>query len=122
MNQLPKAIGPYSLFVKTAIEKSPIFFSGLLGVSPETGNIESKTFGHEVTQAFKNLSAVLEHAGVNFTDIVKTTCFLTTMDNFQEMNHLYAEFFGDHKPARSTFSVAGLPKGANFEIEVIAYK
>ena len=122
MSQLPKAIGPYSLIVKTVVGQAPIFFSGLIGVNPESGNIEAKTFNDEVSQAFKNLSAVLEHAGVDRTEIVKTTCFLQTMDQFQEMNQLYAEFFGEHKPTRSTVAVCGLPKGANFEIEVVAYK
>ncbi len=122
MSQLPKAIGPYSLFVKTIVGQTPIYFSGLVGVHPETGNIEAKTFNEEVTQAFKNLSAVLEHTGVSRTDIVKTTCFLKSMDQFQEMNQLYSEFFGEHKPTRSTVAVAGLPKNANFEIEVIVYK
>ena len=122
MNQVPKAIGPNSLFVKPTVGQSAIYFSGLIGVHPESGNIEAKSFSEEVGQTFKNLAAVLEHAGASRTDIVKTTCFLRNLDDFPEMNQLYAEFFDVHKPARSTVPVTGLPKGANFEIEVIAFK
>ncbi len=122
MNRIPKAIGPYSLFLKGHPGKTPFYFSGVIGVSPETGNIESRDFASEVDQALVNLQSVLAMANVDRVDVVKTTCFLTSMDYFTEMNGIYAKFFGDHKPARSTVAVQGLPKGARFEIEVIALK
>ena len=75
----------------------------------------------EVGQALANLRAVLEGAGSSIGDVVKTTVFLTDMSDFATMNELYAEFFGDHRPARSTVAVAGLPLGARFEIEAWAW-
>ena len=122
MQRIPKTIGPYSLFVKTHPNKQPVYFAGVVGSNIETGNIDAKTFKEEVEQAFKNLQIHLDLAGVSKNDIVKSTCFLTGMEKFDEMNKSYAEYFQDHKPARSTVAVKALPKGANFEIEVIAFK
>lgn len=95
-----------------------IWTSGQVGIDPATGLVESG-FGPQATQALKNALAVVEASGAAITDIVKTTCLLTDVANFAEFNLLYAEFFGDHRPARSTF-VVGLAGGFVFEVEMMA--
>ncbi len=122
MQRIPTTIGPYSLFVRTQPNKSPVYFAGVVGSNAETGNIEAKTFKEEAEQAFKNLQIHLDLAGVSKNDVVKATCFLTAMEQFDEMNKAYADYFQGHKPARSTVAVKALPKGAKFEIEVLAFK
>ena len=114
--QAPAAIGPYSQAVRVG---ELLFTSGQIALTPDgsftMGGIEAET-----RQVFKNLQAILEQAGASFNDVVKTTVFLQDMGEFAIINSIYAEFFGDHKPARSTVEVAKLPRGARIEIEVIA--
>ena len=114
----PAAVGPYV----HAIEAGNILFcSGQLGLIPETGELPEGVEAQAV-QSLANMEAVLAEAGYEKTDVVKTTVFIDNMDDFGKVNEIYAEFFGDHKPARSCVEVAKLPKGALVEIECIACK
>jgi 2-iminobutanoate/2-iminopropanoate deaminase len=116
-DRAPKAIGPYSAGVRT---NSFIFTAGQLGIIPETGNIIEGGIENETRQALQNIQHILEEAGSSLNLIVKTTVFLCDMDEFSRMNTIYAEFFRENPPARSTVEVAALPKGAVVEIEAIA--
>ena len=113
----PKAIGPYSVGVKT---DQFIFTAGQLGIIPESGNIIDGGIEIETRQALINIQHILEEAGSSLRWVVKTTVFLRNMDEFSQMNAVYAEFFTENPPARSTVQVAALPKNANVEIEAIA--
>jgi 2-iminobutanoate/2-iminopropanoate deaminase len=113
----PKAIGPYSAGVKT---EHFIYTAGQLGIVPETGNIIDGGVESETRQALKNIHNILEEGGSSLNWVVKTTVFLRDMNDFSLMNSIYAEFFLDNPPARSTVQVAALPKGAAVEIEAIA--
>lgn len=113
----PKAIGPYSQAVK--VDRF-LFLSGQLGIKPETGELIKDNFKEEVLQILNNIEAILKSLGCSRKDIIKTTIFLKDMNNFSEFNETYAEFFGEHRPARSTVEVARLPKDARIEIEAIA--
>ncbi len=113
----PAAVGPYSHAVRTG---DLLFCSGQVPLDPEAGVLVGDDVAAQTTQVFANIRAVLAAAGASLSDVVKTTVFLSTMDDFQAMNAVYAEAFGDHRPARSTIAVAGLPLGALVEIEVIA--
>jgi 2-iminobutanoate/2-iminopropanoate deaminase len=115
--QAPKAIGPYSAGVKTS---SLIFTAGQLGLIPETGNLIEGGIENETRQALTNIQHILEAAGSNLSLIVKTTVFMRDMAEFSQMNAIYAEFFNNAPPARSTVQVAALPKGGAVEIEAIA--
>lgn len=115
----PAALGPYS----TAISVGPfVYCSGQLPTDPATGEFVEGCAGCQTKQVLKNVAAVLEAAGLTLGDVVKSTVFLTDMDNFQKMNDVYAEFFAAPFPARSTIGVAALPKDALVEIEVIAVR
>lgn len=113
----PKAIGPYSLTVSAG---DLTFCSGQVGLDPTTGELVKGGLVAQVRQGLENLSACLGAKGLSLSDVVKTTVFLVSMDDFAEMNVIYAEFFTDPHPARSTVAVAALPKGAFFEIDAIA--
>jgi 2-iminobutanoate/2-iminopropanoate deaminase len=113
----PAAIGPYNQAVRAG---NFVFASGQLGLDPATGalveGVEAQT-----RQALANLQAVLQAAGATFADVVKTTIFLTDMQDFQAVNTIYAAAFAADPPARSTIQVAALPRGGAVEIEMIAY-
>jgi 2-iminobutanoate/2-iminopropanoate deaminase len=113
----PKAIGPYSAGIKT---EYLIFTAGQAGIIPETGNIIEGGIENETRQTLTNIQHILEAAGSSLARVVKTTVFLTDMNDFSRMNTIYAEFFPQNPPARSTVQVAALPKGAAVEIEAIA--
>jgi 2-iminobutanoate/2-iminopropanoate deaminase len=113
----PKAIGPYSAGVKT---NQLIFTAGQLGIIPETGNIIEGGIENETRQALLNIQHILEEAGSTLNLVIKTMVFLRDMNDFNRMNMIYAEFFNENPPARSTVQVAALPKGAAIEIEAIA--
>jgi 2-iminobutanoate/2-iminopropanoate deaminase len=113
----PKAIGPYSQAVRMG---DFLFLSGQIAINPETGEVVTGAFEAQVRQIFKNIKAVLNAAGADFVNVVKTTVFLKNMDNFAEMNKIYAEFFPTDPPARSAIQAAKLPKDVDIEIEVIA--
>ena len=112
----PGAIGPYSQAIDTG---SLVFCAGQIGREPQSGDlpdgIEAQT-----EQAMKNLAAVLDAAGLSWADVVKTTCFLAEIADFEAFNGVYKTFISDPAPARSTFAVKELPRGARVEIEAIA--
>ncbi len=113
----PKAIGPYSVAIQTG---NLIFSSGQLGLDPATGNLVSGGIETETRQALTNIHNVLKDAGSGMESVVKTIVFLKDMADFSIMNTVYAEFFPNNPPARSTVQVAALPKGGAVEIEAIA--
>lgn len=113
----PGAIGPYSQAVKT---KNMVFCSGQIPIDPSTGEFVSDDVAEQTAQVLKNLSAVLEAAGTDLNNVVKTTVFLADMNDFTAMNKVYAEYFSTNKPARATVQAARLPKDARVEIECIA--
>jgi len=113
----PKAIGPYSV----GIRAFPwVFCSGQAGLDPETGELVPGGIEAETRQTITNLKNVLESAGSSLSEVVKTTVFLRDMADFARMNAVYAKFFKENPPARSTIQAAALPKGAAVEIEAIA--
>jgi len=111
----PAAIGPYSQAVKAG---NMLFTSGQIPLLPNgellTGDIKEQTH-----QVFKNLQAVLAEAGATLNDVVKAGVFIADMNQFAEINEVYAQYFGDHRPARSTVQVARLPKDVGVEIDLI---
>ena len=113
----PAAVGPYSHAVRVG---GLLFCSGQVALSPTESVLVGDDVAAQTEQVFRNIRAVLATAGVGLGDIVKTTVYLDTMDDFKAMNAVYAEAFGDHRPARSTVAVDALPVGALVEIEVIA--
>ena len=115
----PAAIGPYSQAVQVG---NMLFASGQLGLDPATGNFAEGGVKEQTVQAFKNVHAILEEAGLSINDVVKTTVFLVDMSDFAAMNEVYATFFSDAAPARAAFEVGKLPKDALIEIEAVAYK
>ncbi len=112
----PKAIGPYSAGIQTG---KIIYTAGQLGLVPSTGELANGV-EEQTRQALQNIRGLLEATGASMDNIVKTTVFLQDMKDFPTMNTVYATFFGDTPPARSTVQVAGLPKGGLVEIEAIA--
>jgi len=115
--QAPAAIGPYS---QAIVVNTMIYCSGQIPINPVSGNIESEDIAAQTRQVLNNLRAVLTAAGSGLDKVVKTTIFLTDLNDFQIVNSIYAEAFGAHKPARSTVQVARLPRAAKIEIEAIA--
>ena len=113
----PKALGPYSQALKAG---GFVFCSGQIPINPETNAIEAVTIEDQTRQAISNLRNVLEKAGASLADVVKTTVFIKDMNDFAALNAVYAELFGDAKPARSCVEVARLPKDVKVEIECIA--
>jgi len=112
----PQAIGPYSQAIMIG---DLLFTSGQIALRPD-GSFNDGDIKEQTTQVLTNLNAVLTEAGCGFANVVKTTVFLSDMDNFAPMNEVYASFFGDSKPARSTVAVKTLPKNALVEIECVA--
>ncbi len=113
----PEAIGPYSHAAKVG---DMLYCSGQIPLDPETKTIVPGGIEKQTRRVLANMKAVLASRDADFSSIVKTTIFLADMTDFPTVNGLYAEAFGDHKPARSTVQVAGLPMGALVEIECIA--
>lgn len=113
----PAAVGPYSQAIST---NRMIFTSGQIPINPKTGKIEASTIEEQTEQVMQNLHYVLAQGGVAFDRVVKTTCFLTDMNDFAAFNGVYAKYFTENPPARSCVAVAALPMGARVEIEVIA--
>ena len=116
-DRAPKAIGPYS---QATIADGFVYTAGQIALDPATGEIVPGDVTEQTERVFANLAAILEAAGTGFGSVVKTTVYLTDMNDFKAMNEVYARAFGDHRPARSTVAVAALPRGLNVEIDVIA--
>ena len=114
--EAPSAIGPYSQGV---IAGGLLFLSGSIPLDPKTGQTVGGSIAAQTERVMLNIAALLKAAGIGFGQVVKTTCFLTSMDFFADFNEVYAGYFVS-KPARSTVAVAGLPKGVDVEVEVIA--
>ena len=113
----PKALGPYSQAIKAG---GFVWCSGQIPINPATNAIEAEGIEAQTRQAISNLSNVLEAAGSSLSKVVKTTVFIKDMNDFAALNGVYAEMFGDTKPARSCVEVARLPKDVKVEIECIA--
>jgi len=114
----PAAVGPYSQAMKAG---DFVYVSGQLPMDPETGEMVTGTIQEQTRQSLKNAEAILEAAGTCLENVVKTTVFLQDMNDFADMNGVYAEFFTDHKPARAAVEVAKLPLEADVEIQMVAY-
>jgi len=113
----PAAIGPYSQAIRAG---NLLFVSGQIPLDPQRAEIVGETAAEQARQVLKNLQAVLEAAGASLQHVVKTTIFLTDLGQFAQVNAVYAEFFSQEPPARSTVQVAALPRGVQVEIEAIA--
>ena len=115
--EAPHAIGPYSQAVRSG---NTLYLSGQIPLDPVSGNLIEGDFAAQSRRVFDNLRAVLRAAGADFRNVTRATVYLTDLGNFQTLNSIYAQYFGDHKPARSTVGVAQLPRGAAVEIDLIA--
>lgn len=113
----PKAVGPYSQAIQLG---DMLYCSGQIPLDPKTQELFTGDIKIQTEMVMSNIEAVLKAADMNFSHVVKTTIFLTSMSDFATVNEIYAKRFSAHPPARSTVQVSGLPKGANVEIEVIA--
>lgn len=113
----PSAIGPYSQAIQVG---NLVYTSGQIPIDPSTGSFVEGGIKEQTRQSLSNVQAILKEAGLTMNDVIKTTVFLTDMNDFAEMNSVYAEFFSNPYPARSAVAVKTLPKGALVEIEVIA--
>jgi 2-iminobutanoate/2-iminopropanoate deaminase len=118
-NAAPSAVGPYSQGIAAG---DFVFCAGQVGLDPATGELVEGGLERQTERALENLRAVLDAAGMALGDVVKTTVFLADLDDFAALNAVYGRFFPDPPPARSTFQVAGLPRGARVEIEAIGYR
>ena len=116
-DRAPAAIGPYA---QAVIANGLVFCSGQIGLDPSTGDLVPGGVVAETEQVLRNLGAVLEAAGSGLDRVVRTTIYLADMADFAAMNEVYAQVFGEHRPARSTVAVAALPRGARVEIEAVA--
>ena len=113
----PPAVGPYSQAIKLG---NLVFTSGQFALDQETGKVEGD-IAQQTETALKNVSAILEAAGSSMNNVIKATVFITDMNDFNVVNEVYKKFFEEKPPARSCVQVAALPKGANVEVEVIAF-
>jgi len=115
----PSAIGPYSQAVRAG---NTVYLSGQIPLDAVTGRIIGEDITEQTHQIMKNIGEILKAAGYKFKDVVKVTCLLADINDFQKMNDVYAEYFSENSPARSTYEVSNLPRGAKAEIETIAVK
>lgn len=116
-DQAPEAIGPYS---QAVVSDGWVFCSGQIPLDPGTMELVEGDIQVQTERVLENLRAVLEAAGASMSTVIKTTVFLADMDDFQAMNQVYAQHFGDHRPARAAVEAARLPKGVDVEIECVA--
>ena len=117
-DQAPAALGPYA---HSVLAENTLYISGQLGLDPATGDLQT-TVEQQAQQALQNLGAILKAAGLDYSDIVKTTVFLKNMGDFAAVNEIYAKYFPENPPARSCVAVCELPKGGLVEVEAIAVK
>jgi len=113
----PKAIGPYS---QAIVANGLVFVSGQIPADPATGDIVSQDIQEQTRSSLSNLQAILEASNSSLDKVVKTTVFLKNMSDFQAVNEVYAQVFGEHKPTRATVEVARLPRDVKVEIECVA--
>ncbi len=118
-SKAPAAIGPYSQAVET---NGMLFISGQVPIDPATGKVVEGDITAQTEQVMKNIGAILEEAGYNFKNVIKSTCLLSDMANFAAMNEVYGKFYAEDPPARAAFAVKELPLGVLVEIETIAVK
>jgi 2-iminobutanoate/2-iminopropanoate deaminase len=114
----PAAVGPYNHAVRIG---DLLFCAGQIPIDPKDGNLISGDIKVQTERVLQNVQAILDDQKLTFANVVKSTVFLTNLGDFAGMNEIYAKYFTENFPARSTIQVAGLPKGANVEIEVIAH-
>ena len=115
--QAPATIGPYSQAIRIG---DFLYTSGQIALDPESGIFLSGEIEEETEQTLKNISAILQAGGVNFENVIKTTVYLSDLNDFTRMNQVYEKYFSKNKPARACVQVAALPKGAKIEIDAIA--
>ncbi|NPA36870.1 MAG: RidA family protein [Chlorobi bacterium] len=115
----PKALGPYSQAIEA---NGTLYISGQVPVDPSTGEIVEGGIKEQTRQVMKNIGAILEAAGYSFKNVVKSTCLLSDMANFKDMNEVYGSYYQETPPARAAFAVKELPLGVMIEIETIAVK
>ena len=115
----PAPIGPYN---QAVFAGDTLFISGQIALVPGSGDIANRNVTEETEQVMKNLQAILSEAGMDFSNVVKTSIFLSDMSLFSEVNDKYATFFTGNYPARETIAVKGLPRNVNVEISMIAYR
>ena len=115
----PAPIGPYNQAVKAG---STLFISGQIALNAESGKLEMDDVIVETHRVMQNLRNILSEAGMDFSDVVKSTIFITNMNDFSQINEVYGKYFSGYFPARETVQVAALPKGVNVEISMIAIK
>ena len=115
----PKAIGPYS---QATIHGGLVYTAGQIALDPATMEVVAGGVTEQTERVFQNLRAVLESAGSGFDRVLKTSVFLVDMADFAAMNEVYARYFGNHRPARSTVAVSGLPRGVRVEIDMVAVR
>jgi 2-iminobutanoate/2-iminopropanoate deaminase len=115
----PKAIGPYSQAVEM---NGTLYISGQIPLDPATGKIVPGSIKEQTLQVMKNIEAILKEAGYDFSNVVKSTCLLSDMENFQAMNEVYGMYYPENPPARAAYAVVRLPLGVLVEIETIAMK
>ena len=116
-DKAPGAIGPYSQAIKVS---NLVFTAGQIPLDPATGKLVEGDITAQTEQVMKNLQAVVEAAGSSLGQVVKTTCFLTNLDDFAAFNEIYGRYFSENRPARSTVQAARLPAGASVEVECVA--
>ena len=118
-DKAPAAIGPYSQAVEA---NGTLYVSGQIPIDPETGKIIEGGIKEQTHQVLKNIGAILQAAGYDYQNVVKSTCLLSDMDNFKEMNEVYRLYYKENQPARAAYGVVKLPLGVLIEIETIAVK
>lgn len=115
----PAPIGPYN---QAILANDTLYISGQVCIDPASGNLKNKDVQEETHQVMQNLKAILQEAGMSFSNVVKTTIFITDMNRFGEINEVYGKYFDSDFPARETVQVSALPKFVNVEISMIAVK
>ena len=115
----PAAIGPYSQAIEI---EGTLYISGQIALDPTTSKVVDGGISEQTEQVMKNIGAILQEAGYNYSDVVKSTCLLSNMTNFKAMNEVYGRYYAENPPARAAFAVKELPLGVMVEIETIAMK
>ena len=115
----PKAIGPYS---QAILSENTLYCSGQIAINPESGELILSSISEETNQVMKNISEVLKAAEMDFSNVVKCSIFMKDMQQYSEINNVYASYFSENPPAREAVEVSVLPKNVNVEISVIAVK